>query len=163
MRRIRGKKKKQKTTNMNDLRYIRISSENDIDVSKLIKIYRLPEISRFISISENYFNYVTNTENVYFYKIFHNETLVGAIHLEKCGDVLYMDILILPEFQRTGFGTRVIKDIQNDVFGLRSHRIEISIDEKNIASIKLFEKVGFEFSSKEDELISCVYQKNNDE
>ena len=148
---------------MNDLRYIRISSENDIDVSKLIKIYRLPEISRFISISENYFNYVTNTENVYFYKILHNKTLVGAIHLEKRGDVLYMDILILPEFQRTGLGTLVIKDIQNDVFGLRFHRIEISIDEKNIASIKLFEKAGFEFSSKEDELISYVYQKHNDE
>lgn len=163
MRKIRGKKKKQKTTNMNDLRYIRISSEDDIDVSKLIEIYHSPEISRFISIGENYFNYVTNTENVYFYKIFHNETLVGAIHLEKCGDVLYMDILILPEFQRTGLGTRVIKDIQNDVFGLRCHRIKISIDEKNIASIKLFEKVGFEFSSKEDELISYVYQKHNDE
>lgn len=146
---------------MNDLRYIRIASEDDIDVSKLIKIYRLPEVSQFISISDNYFHYVTNTENVYFYKIVQNETLVGAMHLEKCDDVLYMDVLILPEFQKTGLGTRVVKDIQNDTFGLGYRKIEISIDESNIASIKLFEKIGFVFSSKEDELISYVYQKES--
>ena len=71
-----------------------------------------------------------------------------------------MDILIIPEFQRMGFATRVIEDIQNDIFGHSYDRIEISIDESNIASLKLFENAGFTFVSKEDELLNFVYEKD---
>ena len=143
-----------------DLGYKRIVSESDVDIPLLLKIYQQPSVSQFISISDNYFSYVTNTENVYFYKIYENEKLIGAIHLEKNENLLYMDILIFPEFQRIGFATRVIKDIQNDIFGLNYDRIEISIDESNIGSLKLFETAGFTFVSKEDELLNFVYEKD---
>ena len=38
-------------------------------------------------------------------------------------------------------------------------RIEVAIEEGNIASIKLFEKMNFVFLSKDGELINYVYQK----
>lgn len=143
---------------MNDLVYTRILSEKDADIPYFLKMYQLPDVSRFLSISDNYFHYVTSTENVYFYKIYDNKKLIGTTHLEKCEDLLFMDILIFPEYQRMGFATRVIKDIQNDVFGVDFERIEISIDKSNIASIKLFENVGFTLVSKEDELLNYVYE-----
>ena len=142
------------------LTYTRVLSEDDADISQLTKTYTQPNISQFISISDNYFSYVINTPNVHFYKVYENEKLIGAIHLEKNEKLLYMDILIFPEFQRMGFATRVIKDIQNDIFGFNYDRIEISIDESNIASIKLFENAGFSFVSKEDELLNYVYEKD---
>ena len=145
---------------MNELTYIRILSEEDADIPGLLRIYHQPRIARFISIGDNYFQYVTGTENVYFYKVYDSENLIGAIHLEKCKDTLYMDILILPEFQKKGFATRVIRDIQNDIFALGYKRIEISIDESNIASIKLFENAGFVFVARDDELLSYVYEKD---
>ena len=146
---------------MSDLTYTRIISEDDVDICELLQIYQMPDISQYISIDNNYFHYVTNTEDVYFYKIYKNEKLIGAIHLEKYENLLYMDILIFPKFQRMGFATKVIKDIQNDIFKLNYKNIEISIDERNIASITLFKNIGFSFVSKEDELINYVYQKTN--
>ena len=142
------------------LRYKRVLSEDDTDIFQLMQIYRMPDISRFLSVGNNYFQYVTHTENVYFYKVYENEKLIGTIHLEKNENLLYMDILIFPEFQRMGFATNVIKDIQNDIFGLNCERIEISIDKSNIASIKLFENAGFTFLSKEDELLNYVYERH---
>ena len=56
-----------------------------------------------------------------------------------------------------GFATSVVSDIQNDTFGLNFKRIEIAIDESNTTSIKLFERAGFSFVSKEDELLNYVY------
>ncbi|MBR6767965.1 MAG: hypothetical protein IKM34_00570 [Clostridia bacterium] len=41
-------------------------------------------------------------------------------------------------------------------------KIEISIDERNTASLKLFENVGFIRLSQEEELISMVYRKKED-
>lgn len=48
--------------------------------------------------SDNYFNYVTTTENVFFYKVYQDKNLVGTIHFEKNNNIIYMDILIFPEF-----------------------------------------------------------------
>ena len=45
----------------------------DKDLEKLFLIYCQPSVSRFISISDNYFNYVTETEGVNYYKIIANE------------------------------------------------------------------------------------------
>lgn len=142
-----------------ELTYSRILSEDDSDISHLLEVYQHPAISRFLSISNNYFHYVTNTENVYFYKVYASEKLIGTIHLEKCEDLLYMDILIFPEYQRMGFATSVVTDVKNDAFGLKFKRIEIAIDESNAASIKLFERVGFTFVSKEDELLNYAYER----
>lgn len=141
------------------LTYTRLLSDDDPDVVQLRQIYLMPNISQFLSIGNNYFYYVTHTKNVFFYKVYENKKLIGAIHLEKNENLLYMDILVFPEFQRMGFATRVIKDIQNDIFGFNYKQIKISIDESNAASIKLFENAGFTFVSKEDELFNYVYER----
>lgn len=144
---------------MHDLTYKRMLLEDDTDIPRLKTTYQKPEVAQYLSISNNYFHYVTNNENVYFYKVYANTSLIGSIHLEKQENVLFMDILVFPEFQRTGLGTKIIKDIQNDVFGLDYERIEISIDERNVASLRLFENAGFVWISKEDELINFVYHR----
>ena len=144
---------------MLDLSYKRIISEDDVDIPKLIVTYKKPEIVRYISISENYFRYVTENDEVYFYKIYESNKLIGATHIEKQGTTLFMDILVFPEFQRLGLGTKILKDIQDDIFGFHFERIEISIDEKNTASLKLFENAGFIRTSKDDELINLTYHK----
>ncbi len=149
-----------KAATLNGLAYTKILSEANVDIPRLLRIYQQPEVSKFISISDNYFHYVTNTPNVHFYKVYENEKMIGAIHLEKNDNLLYMDILIFAEFRRMGFATRIIKDIQNDIFGLDYDRIEISIDESNVASIKLFENAEFTFVSKEDELLNYVYERH---
>ena len=144
---------------MLDLSYKRIISEDDVDIPKLIVTYKKPEIVRYISISENYFRYVTENDEVYFYKIYESNKLIGATHIEKQGTTLFMDILVFPEFHRLGLGTKILKDIQDDIFGFHFERIEISIDEKNTASLKLFENAGFIRISKDDELINLTYHK----
>ena len=145
---------------MKNLFYRVVLSETDNDIPQLLRSYHQPSISQFISISDNYFHYVTNTENVYFFKVYEAENLIGAIHLEKCENLLYMDILVFPEYQRMRFATRIIEDIKNDIFKLDYKRIEISIDEKNSASIKLFENAGFTFVSQEDELLNYAYERH---
>ena len=142
---------------MNNLVYSRLLSENDADVSRLTQVLQLPEISRYLYISDRYFDYVTNTANVYFYKVYENNELIGAVHLEKPENVLYMDILIFPEYQGKGYATKVIKDIQSDIFNLDYERIEVSIAESNAASLKLFTSAGFKFVSKDDGLLDFIY------
>lgn len=144
---------------MRNLTYKRMLLENDTDIPQLITIHKMPEIKRYLSISDNYFHYVTDTENVHFYKVYENNKLIGSTHIEKQGTVLYMDILVFPEFQRMGLGTKIVKDIQNDILGLDYEKIEISIDERNTASLKLFENVGFIPISKDGKLINYVYER----
>lgn len=144
---------------MHKITYRRLLSEDDKEIPQLISIYQLPEIKRYISISDNYFHYVTSNETVCFYKVYACNRMIGAIHIEKRGVVLFMDILVFPEFQGKGLGTKILKDIQNDVFGLDFERIDVSIDEENTASLRLFQNAGFLPTSKEDELINFVYRK----
>ena len=137
--------------------YERITSERDKDIPYLNTILEMPQISRYISVDkENFWRYVTETENVFYYKVVDDGALVGAVQLELAGDVLYMDIMVIPEYQRRGIGTSIIRDIQNGALPLSFERIEISIDESNIASIRLFEKMGFRFISKSDVLLKYI-------
>ena len=146
---------------MDNLIYEQLIDENNIEIPELKAMYQLPEVSRYLNISGNYFSYVTKTPGVYFYKVYNTDELIGAIHLELNENLLYMDILVFPKFQRKGFATKIIEDIQNDIFKLNYNKIEISIDETNSASLKLFKNAGFIQISKDDELINLVYQKTN--
>ncbi len=142
------------------LDYVMLTTGTDGDIPYLLTVYELPEISRFISIDKhNYFSYVSNNPNVTFYKVYHNGTIVGTLHIEVYNSILYMSVLVLPQYQQNGIGTRIIKDIQQGNFPFEFQHIEISIDESNIASKKLFEKLGFVFISKEDELLNYSYTK----
>ena len=144
---------------MHNLTYTRMLLEDDNDIPQLVKVFTLPEVAQYLSIADNYFHYVTNSENVYFFKVYENSRMIGSIHIEKHGAVLYMDILVFPEYQKRGLGTCIIKDIQHGIFGLSYERIEVSIDERNTASLRLFKNAGFICTSKNDELIDFVYQR----
>ena len=144
---------------MSSLTYQKMIFEDDADISKLVEIYQAPEIARYLSISDNYFHYVTNNQNVHFYKVYKNDELIGTTHLEQQETVLFMDVLVFPKFQRAGLGASIVKDVQDDIFELGYKSIEISIDEENIGSLRLFEKAGFAFVSKEAELLNFVYKK----
>ena len=146
---------------MSDLIYKILKCEKDKDVLLIKNIHNIPEIKKYININDSYFNYVITTENVFFYKVYKKQNLIGTIHLEKNDNIIYMDILIFPDFQKSGLGTEVINDIKNDIFNLSFKKIKVSIDENNIPSLRLFEKSGFKFISQEDELKNYEYSKNN--
>ena len=141
--------------------YRLIKDLNDEDIPTTLSVYRQPSISRFISIdTENYWKYIASTDNVYFYKIYKNDILVATIQLELVDRVLYMSVVVFPEHQKQGIATTILKDIQAGKFGLDFNKIQVSIDEKNIASLKLFESVGFICVNKDEELLEYEYREN---
>lgn len=142
------------------MNYERLVSEGDKDIPYLLSIYRLPEISRYININEaNYWHYVTSNENVFYYKVYDGDCLVATTHCELSDKTLFMDIIVIPEYQKRGIATGVLRDIQNGLLPLEFERIEVAIEESNIASIRLFEKMNFVMASKDAELINYVYSK----
>ena len=140
------------------MNYQRITGTDDPDIPYLTAILHLPEISRFLSIDDDhYWSYVTSSENVCYYKAYDGETLVGAVHLETDQKTLYMDIMVMPDYQRRGMGTKILGDILGGKFPISFDTVEVSVDERNAASIRLFEKMGFLRVSQEDELINYRY------
>lgn len=138
--------------------YRLIRHMDDEDIPQIISVYRHPSISRFISIDEtNYWPYVTAASNVWFFKIFENDCLVATTHLELSNRVLYMDIVVFPKYQNKGIATKVLNDIKEQKQFVNFDKIQVSIDEDNIASIKLFENAGFVCVGKDDELREYEY------
>lgn len=139
--------------------YRLIVSIADSDIPYLSHILNLPEISRYISIDkDNYWNYVTSTDNVFYYKVYICEKLVAAVHLEISDHVLFMDIMVIPEYQKQGIGSSILEDIIDGKLQSGFDSIEVSIDKSNSVSIRLFEKCGFIPVSAEDELIYYRYE-----
>ena len=140
--------------------YRLIKRQDDEDIPRILSVYKLPSVSQFISIDEtNYWKYVTTAKDVCFYKIFEDDFLIAAVHCELADRILHMDVVVFPEYQRNGFATKILADIQEGKLGLDFDKIQVSIDEKNIASLKLFEKAGFMYTAKEEELLEYEYAK----
>ncbi len=141
--------------------YRLVKKFDDEDIPIILSVYKQPLVSQFISIDEeNYWRYITTTDNVYFYKIYNDDILVATMHLELDNYVLYMSVVVFPEHQKQGIATTMLKDIQAGKLGLDFDIIQVSIDEKNIASIKLFESVGFVCVGKDEELLEYAYSKS---
>ena len=141
--------------------YCLLKKADDIDIPLILSVYKQPSISQFISIDEeNYWKYITSTDNLYFYKIYKDDILVSTIHLESDNRVLYMSVVVFPEFQKQGIATTILKDIQTGKLELGFDKIQVSIDEKNIASIKLFESAEFVCVGKDEELWEYEYTKS---
>ena len=140
------------------MNYQRITGTDYQYIPYLTAILHLPEISRFLSIDDDhYWSYVTSSENVRYYKAYDGGSLVGAVHLETDQKTLYMDIMVMPDYQRRGMGTKILGDILGGKFPISFDTVEVSIDEANTASVRLFEKMGFVRVSQEDELINYRY------
>ena len=143
---------------MASVTYRLLEQLDDEDIPIILSMYRLPSISQFISIDEeNYWRYITAADNVYFYKVYKDDAFAATVHLELDGLVLYMDVVVFPEYQKKGIATQVLKDIQEDKLLSGFDKIQVSIDEKNIASLKLFENAGFVCAGKDEELWEYEY------
>ena len=141
--------------------YRLIKNLDDEDIPIILSAYKKPSISQFISIDkENYWKYITSSDNVYFYKIYKDDIWVSTIHLESDNCVLYMSVVVFPEYQNQGIATTILKDIQAGKTGLDFDKIRVSIDEKNIPSLKLFESAGFVCTGKDEELLEYEYSKS---
>lgn len=140
------------------MEYVRLSSEKDRDIPYLLSVYKLPEITRFIGINEeNFFHYVTATENVFYYKAYKNEQLAGTAHCELLDGILYLALMVMPEFQRQGIGTEIVRDIQGGRLALPFTQIEVSIDKANTASLRLFQKMGFTKIGEDEDLAEFTW------
>ena len=141
--------------------YHLIKKLDDEDIQNILSVYKHPLVSRFISIDEeNYWRYITSTDNVYFYTIYMDDILVAAIHLELVQLVLYMSVVVDPQYQQQGIATTILKDIQTGKLELNFNKIRVSIDKNNIYSLKLFENVGFICVGNDEELLEYEYSKS---
>lgn len=142
------------------MKYCLLNRCSDEWIPRILSAYRHPSVARFIGIDETkYWEYVTETDDVWFFKIFEKDCLIATTHLELSGRILYMAIVVFPEYQRRGTATQILREIQLGKFGIAFDKIQVSIEEENVASIRLFEKAGFARVSKEDNLLEYVYIK----
>ncbi len=126
----------------------------DEHIPFLLEKHSLPEVSKYIGIDrEKYFDYVTGTNHVDYFKVMLENKIVAAVHIEKQNDILYLSILVLPEHQNKGFGAQILEDIKSQRLAQGFSKIIVSIDRVNTPSIKLFEKAGFVLSGKDDNLL----------
>lgn len=140
--------------------YRLMKHQGDEDIPTILSVYRLPSVSQFISIDEaNYWHYVTATDHVYFYKVFADDLLVATVHIELADRTLSMAIVVFPEYQRRGMAARIVKDIQEGKLGFDFDKILVSIDERHLASRRLFENAGFRRVAKDGELLEYEYAK----
>ncbi|MBQ9553364.1 MAG: GNAT family N-acetyltransferase [Clostridia bacterium] len=127
-------------------------SSGDRDIPKLIEIHRDSAVAKYISLSENYFEYVTGTKGVVYYKIIEDGETVGGIHGEFSGDTLYLSICVAADHRRRGIAETALRQLFTLAVD-QVNTVEVSIDETNAPSIRLFQKMGFVPIGKEDELL----------
>jgi len=123
---------------------------NDNDLTKLAMIHKEPSISRFISISDNYFEYVTNTDGVTYYKIIFNDVLVGGLQTEIKDKSMCLCICVDEKYRRKRIAETALKQL------IEKHNTDIKditvyIDNTNLDSIALFTKLGFYIVNKSDD------------
>ncbi len=133
--------------------------QGDKDIPELLAVYRMPEIAEYFSIDfTNYFTYVTQTENVFYYKVLKDEKIIGSVHAEIWDNVLHIGLEVHPRYQHKGYGTQILRDIVENKIQLQFSFIKADIAESNIASLKLFTKAGFVQTGKDKELITFQYR-----
>ena len=137
--------------------YEKLKNEDKKDIDFLKKCCNNHEIEKFIKLSDSFFDFVTKTPNVYYYKIKIENEIVGGLHLQVSEDVLYLSIWVLPSFQRKGIAEHVINDSKSDCFKLNYNEIRAGIAKNNIKSLSLFKKLEFEEVLIEDGIVDVKY------
>lgn len=125
-------------------------------MAELKELLSLPEIHQWIGISEQFFDYILETENAYLLKILLSDTLVGKVQFEIIDNIMYLAVAVNPRYQRQGIAKSAIQHV------IATHNCQkyvAEIEENNDKSIKLFDSLGFVASNKEDELIIFVKEK----
>lgn len=137
--------------------YEKLSGSDKDDIEFLKNCHKIREIEKFIKISDVFFDYVTSTPNIYYYKIIINNKIVGGLHLQVKNQILYCSIWILPDFQKKGVAGCVINDLKSDCFKLNYNEIQAGINKNNINSLSLFKKLDFEETKVEDGIVDVKY------
>lgn len=140
------------------MKFVRLLSVNDIDIARIQSAYNHFSISRFISVDKNnYWHYITKADNVYFYKVYNDNKLMATIHCERYDRVLHIAVVVFPEYQNMGYGMSILRAVQNGNLDISFDKIHASIEIQNTASLRLFEKVGFNCIGKDEELLEYEY------
>lgn len=135
------------------LQYARLTAK-DNDLPFLAELHTTPEIAKYIRIDPlRYFDYVTNTADVCYFKVLWNNLIVAAVHVEKKGTVLYVSLFTLPEYQRKGVASQILADIKAGKVVQDISEIIAFVDKTNAPSLRLFEKTGFMKAGEEEELL----------
>lgn len=129
--------------------------KDDPEIGAAKKMHDEPTVSKYISISDDYFDYVTTTENVTYFKIEVQNEFVGGLHTEVTGTVMYLSICIRPQYRRKGFAASALKKLIPQI-PHAVKKMQVSIDETNVPSIRLFEGLGFSKIGQEEELTDYV-------
>lgn len=105
-----------------------------------------------------------------FIKIFLNEGVIYGIvtfHYYNENNKFYLGInpiIINPEFFGRGIGTHILNQIINQADEITEGSVDVvkaDTDEANIASIKMFEKIGFTKMAKNSNFIEYIYEIKN--
>lgn len=124
----------------------------DRDIINLMLIHNSPSVAKYISVSDRYFDYVTSTDGVVYYKVLCDNILAGGLHCEHSDGIMFISICIDEKYRRHGIAEAAL----NQLFLMQTddvNVIEVSIDETNLPSLFLFKKLGFSQIGKENELI----------
>ena len=111
-----------------------------------------------------YFEYVNSEPDYFLVKAVLDNKIIGAIWLEIIDGIGYIGIMVNPDEQNKGHGTKILslflqqinKIIKRDI-----KQIHYDVDPKNIASRRCCEKCGFEFAEKdEDGFMNYIYKQS---
>ena len=127
--------------------------QGDPYLDELIRIHDEPSIARYISISDNYFNYLTETKGIIYYKIMNEGILIGGIHSEVHDETIYISVCVDEKYRRLGIAEKAV-NVFVSMVPSSVKTIEVSIEETNVPSVCLFQKLGFQLAGQEDELIT---------
>lgn len=142
---------------MSCLSYKRVTSVTDSDIPFIAAALRA-ELYIHIADYDGYFLYVTDSADVYFYKVYDNDNLIGVLHLENPEETVFVSVVVFEEHRRKGFGKQIVRDLINDRFALGYRVVEAGIAPSNLASRTLFEHAGFVAESQEDDVINYIYK-----
>lgn len=129
-------------------------TRGDKDTAALAAILDSPSVRRYISVAPNYFDYVTGTADVVYYKILSDGVPVGGVHLETDGETCYLAVCVAEGYRRRGIAGSALR-LAESLLPEEVKTLEVSIDETNLPSLSLFEKLGYTSEEKEDGLIVC--------
>ncbi|HBN85015.1 MAG TPA: hypothetical protein DDZ89_14365 [Clostridiales bacterium] len=131
---------------------IRESTLNEIRVFE--KWQSDKSVARWIHIDdwENYYNIFRDNPNYLILSAFKDHKLVGEVSIQIEAKEAYISLIIAPDLQGQGIGTKVLKEIcTKTLIKYPIDSIVAVISPLNKASIRCFEKAGFAFSHEDED------------
>ncbi|MDL2287058.1 GNAT family N-acetyltransferase [Eubacteriales bacterium OttesenSCG-928-G02] len=95
---------------------------------------------------EMYYKYANGNEKTFLFAIYKGKDFIGEFTAENDDDCLHICLIINPQFQNRGFGVEALNYFSKNVYsltGIHPKYLHAGIFNKNIASIKCFEKAGY--------------------